>query len=286
MSVHGLPSGGALHVAGPHGSPPILFLHGVGGAAWSWRLQVDALATTHRLFVWEARGHGSAARVLDAGLSDYYTDAKEALAALTQETGRPAYVVGHSMGGLLAIALACDAATAVKGLFLIDPVYATGTEYGHFSPGLGRAALWLCNPLLGSFARNGRSSRALARWMFERSFEDRARMEAAWQHQRLQIPVEYPRMLRESFGRPTGFELRDFAREVVQPTFLLEGTTGKTKARFPELSATLEQRLGTGFTHETIDGGHYLQADKPDQVNERLRRFVRDEACLRAAEPA
>ena len=30
-----------------------------GGGAWSWRPQRDAFCATHRLFVWEARGHGA-----------------------------------------------------------------------------------------------------------------------------------------------------------------------------------------------------------------------------------
>ncbi len=278
--LHALPtlrlaSGAALHPGGPPDAPAVLFLHGVGGAAWSWRPQQDALAPSFRTFVWEARGHGSAARVADAGLADYYADAREALAAVRREA-RPPFVVGHSMGGLLAIALAADAPADVAGVFLIDPVYATGERdsYGHFPPGAGRVARFLCEPLLRSFERDGGLSRLLSRWLFERAFEDRARMEAAWLDQRTQIPVEYPRMLRESFVRPEGFELRDFASELVAPAFLLEGSAAGAGARFPKLVATLRARLGPRFTHETIAGGHYLQLDRPDAVNERLRAFL------------
>ncbi len=273
-SLRSLPSGGALHISGPEHGAPLLFLHGVGGAAWSWRHQRLAFEETNRIFVWEARGHGAAARVPDAGLSDYYTDAKEALDVAAGESERPVHVVAHSMGGLLAIALACDRAASVKSLFLIDPVYATGAEYGHFPPALGRVALFMATPLLHSFERNGKVSRSVARWMFEQSFEDRTRMEEAWRDQRLQVPVEYPRMLRESFGQPQGFELRDFAREIGQPTYLLEGTSGGHKARFPSLSSTLAERLGSNFTADAIAGGHYLQADRPEEVNLRLGRFL------------
>jgi len=269
-----LPSGGALHETGTSDGVPVLFLHGVGGGAWSWRDQCATFETTHRLFTWEARGHGGAARVCDAGLADYYVDAREALAEVTRRSNGPAFLVAHSMGGLLAVSLACDEAAQVKGLFLIDPVYSSGEDYGHFSPAVGRAALFLCSPLLRSFERNGRVSRALSRWMFVRSFEDRARMEDAWRDQRRQIPIEYPRMLRESFGTPSGFELRDFALEIEQPTYLLEGSAGKAKPRFPELVATLERRLGAKFTSEAISGGHYLQADRPAEVNRRIGRFL------------
>ena len=276
-ALRGLHSGGALHVDGPPGAPPLLFLHGVGGGAWSWRPQHAALAGRYRTYLWEARGHGSAARVADAGLADYYADAREGLAAVVEDAGRPAFVVGHSMGGLLAIALACDRGPAVAGLFLIDPVYAgdSAAAYGHFSPAAGRVAQALCAPLLRSFENNGRLSRLTARWMFERAFEDRSRMEAAWLDQRRQVPVEYPRMLRESFVGPEGFALRNFAREIGVPTFVLEGSSGGTgRARFPALVATLRDRLGTRFCYESIAGGHYLQLDRPHEVNLRLTRFV------------
>lgn len=273
-SIRALPSGGALHVEGPSDAPVLLFLHGVGGAAWSWRPQRDAFSSTNAVFVWEARGHGDAAGVDDAGLSDYYTDAQEALTAVVAETQRPALVVAHSMGGLLAFALASAYPESVKGLFLVDPVYATGEEYGHFSPRAGKIARALCAPLLHSFARGGWLSRIVARWVFANSFEDRARMEAAWADQRRQIPFEYARMLNESFGRPEGFELRDFAAELVAPVVLLEGTPVKGRMRFPKLVESLTRRLGTNFRHDVIAGGHYLQLDRPAEVNALLAQFV------------
>ena len=273
-SLHALPSGGAVHVAGPSGSPALLFLHGVGGAAWSWKPQIDALAEAYQLFVWEARGHGAARHVADAGLSDYYTDAQEGLAEAALVAGRPVVIVAHSMGGLLAFALASERAQDVCGLFLVDPVYATGEEYGHFSPRAGAIVRVLCTPLLNSFARGGLLSRLVARWVFSRAFEDRERMEEAWSAQRLQIPFEYPRMLNESFGKPQGFELRDFAATIAAPVELLEGSPVAGRMRFPRLIAQLTDRLGVNFRHEVLAGGHYLQLDRPDAVNERLARFI------------
>ena len=253
----------------------MVFLHGVGGGAWSWRPQRASLADVGDLFTWEARGHGSAARVDDAGLADYFVDAREALATAVAASGGPVFVVGHSMGGLLALVLAANLPELIRGLALIDPVYATGEDaYGHFSPAIGRVARTLCLPLIRSFERDGAVSRAMGRWVFERAFEDRARMEAAWLDQRTQIPVEYPRMLRESFTGPTGFELRDFAREIDVPTLVLEGSSAAGGARFPRLVETLRDRLGSAFRYETIAGGHYLQLDRPEAVNERLRALL------------
>ncbi len=251
----------------------MLFLHGVGGGAWSWRPQRQELGAEYRTFVWEARGHGSAARVEDAGLGDYYADAREALAAAAAECGALT-LAGHSMGGLLALALAADEPQAVRGLFLIDPVYADGDSVGHLGPVAGRVARVACEPVIGSFARDGRMSRILSRWIFERAFEDRARMEAAWIDQRSQLPIEYPRMLREAFDGPSDFPLRDFTAGIAVPTALLEGSSGLRRPRFPRLVERLRARLGERFSYEAIAGGHYLQLDQPAAVNAALRRFL------------
>lgn len=279
MGLIALSSGSVLHTAGSSGAP-LLFLHGVGGGAWSWLPQSQRFSRDYKTFVWEARGHGYAQRVADAGLQDYYVDAREALAAVAAGCREAPVVVAHSMGGLLAIALAANSPNDVAGLFLIDPVYSDGQDsaYGHFLPGTGQIMRVLCEPILRSFESNGWLSRVIARRVFEGAFSDRERMEAAWQFQRRQVPFEYRRLLAESFVRPEGFELRDFAREIRAPTALLDRARSGAQPRFPKLVAALKEQLGGGFAHHAIAGGHYLQLDRPEEVNAYLDAFLRARA--------
>ena len=251
------------------GGAPLLFLHGVGGGAWSWEPQLAAFAD-RTTYAWEARGHGAAAPVADAGLADYHADAREALATATSADG-PAFVVGHSMGGLLALALAAERPDCVRGLVLVDPVYAPDGG-SHASGMLAQVARRVMPPLARDLARNGLVTRTLSRWVFARSFEDRTCMERAWIRQRTQVPVEYPKMMYEAFAGTTGFPNRAFAREVSMPTLLLEPSS--SAPRFPILLRELEG-LGTRFTHLALDGGHYLQLDRSsDLVSRALREFV------------
>ncbi len=267
-----LPSGGALHISGPEDAQTLLFLHGVGGAAWSWTPQIAALASDFRCCVWEARGHGAAARVADAGLGDYFIDAREALGAACGPAGEPAWLVGHSMGGLLALALAAEPGERerVGGLVLLEPVYAPegGSHTG------GKAALWLTQPLVASLQRGGFFGRQVSKLVFAASFQDRDLMERAWQHQRAHVPVEYPKMMAEAFTGPTNFPNRAFAEEIACPTLLIEGSVAKNGPRFPELVAQL-RRLGARFEYEAIRGGHYLQLDRSEPfITKEIRRFV------------
>lgn len=280
-----LPSGGVLHGLGPApAGPPLLFLHGVGGAAWSWAPQVQALAGAFECVVWEGRGHGAAARVADAGLADYAQDAREALQAVWAARGTPVLLVAHSMGAMLALALACETPQQVRGLFLVDPVYA---EAGH-RRALLAPVLWamcaLVSPLVRSYQRDGRLSRSVSRAIFRRAFHDAAAMERAWALQRTQVPLEYPRMLYESIRGVRGFAFRPFAEQLRAPVCLLEALARPgRRSRFAALAERIRTRAGVRCEHDQIEGGHYLQLDRPDAVSARLRKFAQSLAAGEAA---
>jgi pimeloyl-ACP methyl ester carboxylesterase len=277
-----LPSGGALHIhqpAAPGPYPPILFVHGVGGAAWSWEPQLAALGDEFRTFTWEGRGHGAAPRVADAGLGDYYRDALEALTYVYETTGEPVLIVGHSMGGLIALALACEKSAAVAGLFLIDPVYSDGNGDRHVmlpKPVIALVRL-IVAPIARSYMRDGKVSRVISRRIFELAFEDRVVMEHAWALQRTQVPVEYPQMLFEAFEGVSNFPFHPFADVISMPTYLVEASSTRwsKRSRFSGLAARLRARLGDSATYDVIPGGHYLQFDRAREINERIATFAR-----------
>ncbi len=257
-----------MHIEGDAHAPGVLLLHGVGGGAWSWRPQRADLARTHRVYTWEARGHGAAARVDDAGFADYLHDAREAL-AIASEHGAPV-LIGHSMGGFIAIILAA-AAGAAHALALIDPVY-NEENATHVAPPLRSLALAFTKPVMRSAQRDGLLARTIGRSIFNASFTDRAAREAAWAEQRAQIPFEYPRMFNEGITGVSGIDFRPYAEEIAVPTLVING-------RFPRLRDALARNLGPRFTDETIAGGHYLQLDRPAAVTERLRRFLDETAA-------
>jgi pimeloyl-ACP methyl ester carboxylesterase len=259
-----LPSGGALHIEGGGTAPPLLFFHGVGGGAWSWEPQRRHFAPAHAVYTWEARGHGAAARVADAGFADYVQDAREALAAVVEREGRDPFVIGHSMGGFVATILAAEG-LPVRALALLDPVY---NEDGrsHVGAPFRSVATALVGPIVRSAERDGRVARWIGRRVFAASFHDRAAMEHYWPAQQRQVPLEFPRMFYEGIAGVEGLPIRPYARDVRVPVLLING-------RFPNLRDTLRAALGDAFLDEHIDAGHYLQLDAPSAVNDRLQRF-------------
>ena len=101
-----------------HQGTPVVFLHGIGGDGSNWNPQLNALATRYRVVAIDSRGFGaSEAKGENLTLEDYADDIRRVLGAL--EIDR-AHVVGLSMGGMMAQALALNAPELVASLVLAD----------------------------------------------------------------------------------------------------------------------------------------------------------------------
>ncbi|MEN9934648.1 MAG: hypothetical protein RLZZ387_1227 [Chloroflexota bacterium] len=100
---------------------PILLVHGIGDSALTWALVMRRLARGHDVYALDLLGHGLSG--LPAGHS--YASLEEHVEAVTgfvQEViGRPALLVGNSLGGMLAVRAAWKAPGWVRGLALLNP---------------------------------------------------------------------------------------------------------------------------------------------------------------------
>lgn len=99
--------------------PPVICLHGAMGMAHVWDGFASALASERRVIALDLRGHGDSAPVSPPQyrLRDYRADVEALLARL--EIRRYA-LVGHSMGGLVALQLAGAHPKAVRRLAVVD----------------------------------------------------------------------------------------------------------------------------------------------------------------------
>lgn len=114
--------------------PPIVLLHGIGSCADSWRDLMPRLACDRRILAWDAPGYGGSAplQITQPLASDYAAIAAEWLDAAN--VVHP-ILVGHSLGALMASALAakhCSAASSALGMVLVSPAQG----YGSSDPGV------------------------------------------------------------------------------------------------------------------------------------------------------
>jgi 3-oxoadipate enol-lactonase len=101
-----------------NGSPALVLLHGLGSSTADWSMQVDHFATTRRVIAVDLRGHG---RSRHGRLPTSIAQLADDVAALLDQLGEPpADVLGLSLGGCVAQALALRHPQRVRSLVLVN----------------------------------------------------------------------------------------------------------------------------------------------------------------------
>lgn len=99
------------------GGEPALLLHGFGGDLGNWLFNQEALAEGRAVYALDLPGHGESTKDVGAGTLDEL--AAVASAFLEAVGVGSAHLVGHSMGGTVAMALAAAAPKRVRSLALL-----------------------------------------------------------------------------------------------------------------------------------------------------------------------
>jgi aminoacrylate hydrolase len=132
--------------------PPVLLIQGVGVVGEGWRPQIDGLSDRFTLVSFDNRGIGGST-ILDGRLT-IEDMAADALAIMDAERLDQFHVVGHSMGGVIAQAVALAAPDRVRSLALLCTF------------ARGRDAARLTLPILSTTMRMRVGTRAMRRNAF------------------------------------------------------------------------------------------------------------------------
>jgi len=109
----------ASETRGPDGPTghPVVATTGWANDRHVWSSMVDHLAANHAVTTWDLRGHGDS----ETPAPGEYTRAHALgdLTAVLDHAGRPAVLMGHSLGGYLSLAHAVNHPDEVAGLVLV-----------------------------------------------------------------------------------------------------------------------------------------------------------------------
>ena len=142
--------------------PPVILLHGLGEAAVVWYSNMEPLSDGHSVYALDLPGHGASDK---PNWSYSLEQSVDFLGAFMDALGlERASLVGNSMGGLLALALALERPQRVDRLVLED------------SAGLGREVAWFLRlmsvPGLGELM--SRQRREGVKWVLRKIFYNRS----------------------------------------------------------------------------------------------------------------
>jgi len=120
LKVHGVDLAWSERGSSPDGTPALVLVHGYTGSSYDFALVADALATRRRVVMLDQRGHGHSTRT--GVLEGYTIDQLVAdLVAFLEEVGEgPVVLLGHSMGGRVALGAVLSRPDLVSSLVLMD----------------------------------------------------------------------------------------------------------------------------------------------------------------------
>ncbi|MDH3678380.1 MAG: alpha/beta hydrolase [Acidimicrobiia bacterium] len=253
------PDGVHVHDTGGPGTP-VLFLHGLGGSAESWRPQLDALAADRRCVAWTMPGYGPSARLPEMTIETLAGAAADLLTALGADR---AHVVGHSLGGYVAQELALSAPERVDRLVLVATTAAFGKPGSTFNVEFLAARL---RPL-----DQGRTPADIAPIVVDGLVAGTASatVRAAAVASMSQISAD---AYRQALHALVAWDARHRVGAIDAATLCIAADADATA---PVRAVERLQQLIPGATLEVVVGsGHLVNLERPAEFTDLLRRFL------------
>lgn len=264
-------SGVNVHFVEAGKGPPLLFLHGLGGAWRDWSANLPAFAATHQVMALDFPGSGESDKPEVQYSIEWLTEVVERF--LQERKIEGVTLVGHSMGGLVALNLAARPNSRVKMLIVTDAV------------GIGDKAEFL------GYAMSKKIMGADTRWGSLEGFlknEFRAMADSFIKDQKPKTAREFFESIPKnpftgnSFLPMTpnvqmtasilDFDIRPKLASILQPTLILWGA--KDPVASPQDASFLQKEIRSSSLILFPDSGHSPMMDQPSLFNRELGKFL------------
>ena len=242
--------------------PPLVLLHGIGASGEDWESQIPEFAPLCRTIVPDLRGFGRSAKGDVYSVEAFAADVWAVLDRLEVKTFN---LIGHSMGGAVALRMAIDRPACIRRLVLADtlPSFAINT--------VGKYLLYLYRLVMMRLFGPARLSGAVARKLFPKPehADLRARMAARnTQHDR-EVYLRTIHALKN-------WSVADRLDVLTMPTLVLVAEHDY----FPQTDAeAFVAALQYGTLRIFPDTHHHLPLEVPQQFNAAVLAFLRGETC-------
>lgn len=238
------------------GEPAVLLLHGFGGDLENWAAVQAALSTSHRVIAIDLPGHGLSTKTLSgASPADLAADVARAVDALGAKS---VHLVGHSLGGAIALAFALAYPERTASLAMVCPAGLPGG-----APDAGYLDRFLA-------ARRARDlAKALEALFSDPSLATRDMAEAVLKARRLDGAEDALAQIRAAMASPAFSALGERVREVRARTLVIVAALDRI------VGSPDQAKLPPQAKVVLIDGvGHMPHAERPADVISVLREHI------------
>ena len=251
----------AYEVAGQASLQPLVFLHGIGGAARAWRSQLETFGARFCAVAWDMPGYGGSSRldrVSIATLAEALQDFLREIAAV-----KP-ILVGHSIGGMI-----------VQQWLVNNPDSASAVVLAQTSPAFGKAdGDWqrsFIEARLGPLDR-GESMASLAPNLVKELVGDDPDPQGMTVARdcMASVPEE---SYRASMLALLGFDQRHALQDIKVPTLVLSGT--KDKNAPAPMMAKMAGFIPSARYVELEGAGHLVNLERPRAFDAALDQFLK-----------
>ena len=255
---------------GPPDAPPLILSPGLGGSAAYWAPNLDALAESHRVILYDHRGTGRSDRRLYFDVSvDQMAD--DVVAILDGLSIPRATLVGHAAGGIIGLSIALRFPARLASLVAVN---AWAAPDPHFLRCFEARLALLRNSGVRAFVRAQPLFLYPARW----SSANHARLEAEEagqiEHFQGQPNVE------ARIAALAAFDVADRLGEIRAPILLVAAEDDML------VPPSASERLLEGLPDATLarmTGGHACNVTEPGRFDEILRSWLAANALKQGA---
>jgi 3-oxoadipate enol-lactonase len=246
-------------------APPVVFLHGIGGAARGWAKQLQRFGRDWRALAWDMPGYGGSqplGTVTIRSLAEAFARFLDQIAA-----ERPV-LVGHSIGGMIVQQLLAERPEAARAVMLAQTSPAFGRPEGEWQREFIAARL---GPL-----DRGETMRDLAPRLVAELVGDKPNPKGLMLAQECMAAVpeaSYRAMMLALMG----FDLRSALPRIGVPALVLAGSKD-TNAPAPMMQRMAEKIPGAAYV--CLEGvGHLAPLERPEGFNDAVATFLAERAA-------
>jgi pyruvate dehydrogenase E2 component (dihydrolipoamide acetyltransferase) len=239
--------------------PPIVFIHGFGGDLNNWQFNQEALAENRGTYAVDLPGHGGSSKDLGSGHVDVGALAKAVVDFLDAKNVGKAHLVGHSLGGAVALDLALNHADRVASATLVC------------SAGLGPEINMTYIDGFMQAKRRKQLEPVLAMLVADPDMVSREMIEDVLKFKRLDgVEAALKRIIDDNFaGGRQALELTSRLGELSVPAQVIWGRQDQI------IPASHAGGLPASVpVHVFDDAGHMVHMEKAAEVNDLVKRFV------------